>query len=177
MSNKYFSYSFQVHRTRKTIIIFIIFVIVLVGGFLLFYRSKRHIDKIDKLSYDVVLGMNEFEDNSCDKIYRMSYKESTCGTVCVNVSKSDKNFLNTTKDSLKKNGFTVGKIKEKEINKNNWSYFTTSKATPSISYYAIDYGNKLYSIEIINQTEYLSKTKAKECNKGFNKMLKSIKLK
>lgn len=177
MSNKYFSYSFQIHRTRKTIVIFLIFVVVLVGGFILFYRSKRHTETINRLNYDVVLGMNEFEDSNCDKSYRMSYKESTCGTICINVSKSDKDYLEKTKSNLEQNGFYISKINSKTINKNNWSYFTTSKVNPVISYYAIDYGDKLYSIEIIDQTGYLSKTKASECSKGFTKMIDSIKLK
>ena len=71
MSNRYFSYSFQIHRTRKTIVIFIIFVILLVGGFFAFYKSKKHMEKLDKLNYVVVLGMNKFEDINCDKAYRI----------------------------------------------------------------------------------------------------------
>lgn len=177
MSNRFFSYSFQIHRTRKTAIIFLVFVTLLVGGFYLFYRSKRHIETTDRLSYEVVLGMNEFEDNNCDKIYRLNYKESTCGTICVKVSESNKDFLETTKSNLEKSGFTIKKIKSKNINKNNWSYFDTVKANPAISYYAIDYGNKLYSIEIINQSNYLAKSKTAKCNKSFNKMINSISLK
>lgn len=177
MSNKFFSYSFQIHRTRKTIVIFLVFVVILVGGFYLFYKSKQHIESVDRLSYNVVLGMNEFEDSGCDKIYRMSYKSSTCGTVCITTSKSNKDYLNGIKANLEKSGFTVNKIQSKQINRNSWSYLSTKRANPIISYYAIDYGNRLYSIEIINQANYLSKSKMKECNNGFNKMIESVQLK
>lgn len=177
MSNKFFSYSFQIHRTRKTIVIFLVFVIILVGGFYLFYKSKQHMENIDRLSYDVVLGMNEFEDSNCDKVYRMSYKSSTCGTVCITTSKSNKDYLSGVKANLEKSGFTVNKIVPKQINKNNWNYLSTKNANPIISYYAIDYGNQLYSIEIINQANYLSKSKTKECNNSFDKMIQSVQLK
>lgn len=177
MSNKFFSYSFQIHRTRKTIVIFLIFVVILVGGFYLFYKSRQHLETMDRLSYEVVLGMNEFEDNSCKKAYRMNYKNSTCGTICINTSKSDKDFLENTRSNLEKNGFTANKINSKEINQNTWSYFTTKNANPIISYYAIDYGNDLYHIEMIDQTGYLAKSKVQECKKNFNKMINSVKLK
>lgn len=176
MSNRYFSYSFQIHRTRKTIVIFIVFVVLLVGGFFAFYKSKKHMEKLDKLNYEVVLGMNKFEDINCDKAYRLNYKESTCGTICINSKKSDKDYLNKRKSDLEKSGFTTGKIKEKVINKNNWSYLKTVKSNPSISYYAIDYGNKVYSIELIDQSNYLTNTKQDKCSQTFNKMLNSIKL-
>lgn len=177
MSNKYFSYSFQIHRTRKTIIIFILFIVILVGGFFLFYRSKQHLEQINRLGYEVVLGMNEFEDNSCKKAYRMSYQNSTCGTICINVSKSDPDFLKNTKLNLEKTGFVVGDIHSKQINKNTWNYFSTKKVDPIIHYYAIDYGNDLYNIELIDQSGYLKKTKQEECRKSFNKVINSIKLK
>lgn len=177
MSNKYFSYSFQIHRTRKTIIIFIIFVIILVGGFLLFYKSKKHSEKLNDLTYEVVLGMNEFEDNNCNKSYRVKYKESTCGTICINALDSDTNYLIKTKEELEKGGFTIDEIKQKQINKRDWSYFITTKANPVISHYAIDYDNKLYSVEVINQSKHLPKSKRNRCEKMFNKMTNSLSLK
>ena len=70
-------------------------------------------EKLDKLNYEVVLGMNKFEDINCDKAYRLNYKESTCGTICINSKKSDKDYLNKRKSDLEKSGFTTGKIKEK----------------------------------------------------------------
>ncbi len=176
MSNKYFSYSFQIHRTRKNIIIFLIVITISVGAFFLFYRSRQHIETMDKLKYKVVMGMNEFEDTSCDKIYRMSYKESTCGTICINKTNSNKEFLTNTKANLEENGFIIEKIKTKTINKSKWDYFTTVRSKPTISYYAINYDDKLYSIEVINQSTYLTKTKAKECNKNFDKMIASLKI-
>lgn len=176
MANKFFDYSFQIRRTKTTGIIFIIFVVALLVGAFLFYRSKNNITSVNKLSYKVVFGMNEFEDGSCDKAYRISYKKNTCGTICIKSLKKDKNFLDNTKNKMIENGFIINKIDNTEINNKKWNYFKTDNV-PLVSYYSYDYLNKTYVIENIDQSNYLTKSNKKECNNIYNKFKESWNIK
>ena len=177
MANRYFSYSFQVSNTKKIVIMFFILVVCATIGFLIFYTHKVSKENYKKLSYQKVLGMNEFDDNGCDKAYRLNYKKQTCGSICINVSKKNINYLTNLKKKMIQNGFTIKTIKDKTINSNNWNYFTTTNSGPSFSYYAINYGEKLYSIEVINQSSLLNKKINTKCNSDFNKFTSSLTMK
>ena len=177
MAKKFFDYSFQIHRTRKTGIIFVVFIILVVGGAFLFYKSKTELLNVKKLNYKLELGMEEFEDTSCDKAYRVGYKKNTCGTICLKVLKKNSKYLENTKDQMIKNGFIIDNINKSKINSKNWRYFTTKNDGPIITYYSSDFDNNTYVLEFISQANYLTKTNKKECNSIINKFTNSVKLK
>lgn len=176
MANKFFNYSFQIHRTRRTGIIFIIFIVLLGVGSFIFYKSNNSTLSINKLKYKTVFGMNDFEDNSCDKSYKINFKKNTCGSICIKSLKKDKNYLNTIRETMIENGFVIEKIGKYKINNKNWDYFVTNNFT-SISYYKYDYFDKTYVVEIIDQTNHLVKSKQKECKKIFNEFESSLEFK
>ena len=177
MAKKFFNYSFQIERTKKAGIIFIIVVVGLLVSFFLFYKSKSNVTKLDQLSYKVVLGMNRFEDRNCDHAYRLNYQKKTCGTICINSLKKDSNYLNNLRDEMQKNGFSFQNKSSKNINKQHYSYLETANKIPLISYYITDYQNKTYSIEYIDQSSYLTKTNEKKCGESFRTFINSLKLK
>ena len=98
MANKFFSYSFQVSRAKKAGIVLIIFIIILGTISFLWYRSKNNITKLDDLKYKVVFGMNEFEDGSCDKAYKINYNKNTCGSICIKKLNKDSDYIKNTKE-------------------------------------------------------------------------------
>lgn len=177
MAKKFFNYSFQIERTKKTGTIFIIVVIVLLVSFFLFYKSKSNVAKLNQLSYKVVLGMNQFEDRNCERAYRLNYQKKTCGTICINSLKQKSDYLKDIKEKMKENGFSFKDIITKDINHQTYSYLETTNKVPVISYYVVDYKNKTYSIEYIDQSSYLTKTNEKECSKSLDKFTNSLKLK
>lgn len=177
MAKKFFNYSFQIERTKKTGTIFVIVMVVLLVSFFLFYKSKSNVTSLDRLSYKVVLGMNRFEDRNCDHAYRLNYQKKTCGTICINSLKKDSNYLSDLQEEMQKNGFSFKKESSKKINNGNYSYVETANKIPYISYYVIDYENKTYSIEYIDQSSYLAKTNEKKCGESFHNFINSLKLK
>ncbi len=177
MANKFFSYSFQVERTKKTGVIFVIFVVLVLVGAFLFYRSKNNVETVDKLNYKIVFGANEFEDGNCTKAYRINSEKRTCGTICIKDFKKDSNYQEKLRKELEKNGFTLKDTITRKINGQKWQYITTKDVSPSISYYINSDDNKTYSIEYIDQTSYLPKSIKASCNKTTNTLLKSIKVK
>lgn len=177
MAKKFFNYSFQIERTKKTGTIFVIVVVCLLVGFFIFYRSKSNVTKLNRLSYKVVLGMNRFEDRNCDNAYRLNYQKKTCGTICINSIKEDPNYLSDLQDEMAKNGFSFKNKATKKINHHDYSYLETSNKIPLISYYVIDHENKTYSIEYIDQSSYLTKTNEKKCGESFQSFINSLKLK
>lgn len=177
MAKKFFNYSFQIERTKKAGILFVVVVVVLLVSFFLFYKSKSNVTKLDQLSYKVVLGMNRFEDRNCDHAYRLNYQKKTCGTICINSIKKDSNYLSDLQDEMQKNGFSFKNQSSKKINNRDYSYLETANKVPFISYYVTDYVNKTYSIEYIDQSSYLTKTNEKKCGESFNTFINSLKLK
>lgn len=177
MAKKFFDYSFQIERTKKLGIVFVIVVVVLLVSFFLFYKSKSNVTKINQLSYKVVLGMNRFEDRNCDHAYRLNYQKKTCGTICINSLKKDSNYLSDLQEEMQKNGFSFKKKIEKKINNKEYSYLETANKIPFISYYVTDYNGKTYSIEYIDQSSYLTKTNEKKCGESFHDFINSLNLK
>lgn len=176
MANKFFSYGFQVRRSKKAGIVFVIFLIIVLTISILWYRSKNNYTYIDRLGYQVSFGINEFEDNSCDKAYKVNYDKNTCGTLCINKRNKDSEYLKDVKSQMEANGFMIGKIKRKKINQYNWSYFHTSNDGPIISYYVNDDTNKTYIVEKIDQSQYLTKKNREKCGQLFDEMMDSLKI-
>lgn len=176
MANKFFSYSFQVSRAKKAGIVLIIFIIILGTISFLWYRSKNNITKLDDLKYKVVFGMNEFEDGSCDKAYKINYNKNTCGSICIKKLNKDNDYIKNTKSQLETNGFTIKNINNKKINNKNWEYFSTSNDGPIISYYANNSTDKTYVIEKIDQSYYLNNKTKSKCSEIFNKTMGSLKI-
>lgn len=178
MANKYFSYSFQLSNTKKAIIGFFILVLLIGIGYLFtIYKKANTKETYKTIAYKKVLGMNEFEDNNCDKAYRLNYDKQTCGTICINISKKNENYLKNTKELMKKNGFSLTDTKSKKINNSTWNYFNTKNAGPIFKYYVNNSNNKLYTLELIDQTNSMDKKTKGICDKNFNKLLNSLEIK
>lgn len=176
MANKFFSYSFQVSRSKKAGIIFLIFIIILGITSFIWYKSKNNITRIDNLKYNVSFGMNEFEEKSCTKAYRINYNKNTCGSICIKNIDKDPEYLKTIRAEMEKNGFEIKDIKKKKINNKNWEYFTTSNDGPIVSYYMNNNTDKTYIVEKIDQTYYLKKNDKEKCMEIFNKATNSLKI-
>lgn len=58
MAKKFFSYSFQVSRTKKTGTIFIVFVVVALIGAIIVYKINNNTAKVNDLTYKVVFGQS-----------------------------------------------------------------------------------------------------------------------
>lgn len=177
MANKFFSYSFQVERTKKTGIIFVIFVVVLLVGAYFFYKTKNNNTSFNGISYNIVFGINEFESNDCDKAYRINSEKRTCGTICINILKQDQNYEKELRKNMEKNGFILADTTNKKINNYNWNYIKTSGVDPKINYYISNKSNKTYVVEYIDQTSYLPKKIKSSCNETTKKLLTSFKVK
>ena len=176
MANRFFSYGFQVKRTKKTGIIFLLVIVILIGSSIYIYKSKTSTDNVKKLVFDKSLGMNSFEDTSCDKAYRINYKKMTCGTICFKVLDEDSNYINKISKKMEENGFTITNIESKKINKQTWRYFKT-ESTPEISYYTKGHKNNTYVVEVIDQSSYLTKDIKTKCEGSFKDVINSVKLK
>lgn len=177
MKNKYFSYSFQLSNTRKIIIIFFIVVLVLAVSYLFFIKDKTDKENINGLRYKKVLGMEKFDDSNCDIAYRVYYDKKTCGSVCLNVKTGNSNYLKNKEKEMKKNGFTTTGIKNQKIHLKNWKYFYTKNAGPVFNYYAFTDDNKLYSVELINQSSSFSQEIKSKCDANFDKITSSLEIK
>lgn len=177
MRNKYFSYSFQLSNTKKIIIIFFIVVLVLTFSYLFFIKDKTSKENLDGLRYKKVLGMEKFDDSNCDVSYRVYYDKKTCGSVCLNVTTGNSNYLKTKEKEMKENGFTTTGIKTRKIHLKNWKYFYTKNAGPIFNYYAFINDNKLYSVELINQSSSFSKEIKSKCDANFDKITSSLEVK
>lgn len=177
MANKFFSYSYQVERTKKTGIIFVIFLIVILGGTAYFYFSKNNEVKLNDLTYKVAFGVNEFEENTCAKAYRINSEKKTCGTICIKVIEKDEDYINKLRNNMETNGFSLTKTSTKKINKYEWDYFKTKNSNFPFNYYITDRENKTYSVEFIDQTTYLTKTEKSKCKKIYNTTINSLKIK
>ena len=101
MAKKYFNYSFQIKRTKKNAIILVIVVIAAITLFITWYNNRTEKAKLDKLSYRVVFGLNEFDAKDCDKAYRVNYKKNTCGTICIKKTSTSKKYLKNLLDDMK----------------------------------------------------------------------------
>lgn len=176
MSKKYFNYSFQIKRTKTTGIIFLVTVVLIVTAFINWYNKRTITTKIDELEYKVSFGMNEFETRDCKKAYKMNYKKSTCGTICINQIEKNENYLKELKNEMEENKFRFNKISLIKLGNQNWEYLKTENNVPIMIYYATSTEKKTYTIEYINQSKYLSDSSKKKCNKIFNEMITSIKL-
>ncbi len=176
MANKFFSYSFQVSRAKKAGIALLIFIIIagLVSFF--WYKSKNKITKLDDLKYTVTFGMNEFDDKSCDKAYKINYNKETCGSICIKELKKDNDYIKNTRLKMEENGFTIKNIKKKTINNTSWEYFSTSDEGPIFSYYSNNSTDKTYVIEKIDQTYYMNKENKNKCKEIFTKAFNSVKI-
>lgn len=177
MRNKYFSYSFQLSNTRKIIIIFFIVVLALAVSYLFFIKNKTDKENINGLRYKKVLGMEEFDDSNCDVSYRVYYDKKTCGSVCLNVTSKDNNYLKNKEKEMKENGFITTGIKTRNIHLKKWKYFYTKNAGPIFNYYAFLDDNKLYSVEIINQSGSFSQEVKSKCNANIDKITSSLEVK
>lgn len=176
MAKKFFNYSFQIERTKKTGIIFLVVITVLIGGFFVFYKSKSNTTKLDDLKYKVILGMNTFDDKNCGASYRLNYQKKTCGTICIRGEKENNKYVNELQEEMKKNGFVLDDLKSKTINNQKYSYLKT-KGIPSISYYVTNYNKKTYIIEYIDQSSYLTSKNQNKCEESFSSFTNSLRLK
>ncbi len=176
MANKFFSYSFQVSRSKKAAIILIIFIIVIGTVSFFWYRSKNNTTKLGNLKYNVSFGMNEFDDNSCDRAYKINYDKNTCGSICIKKLDKDIEYIKSTRSKMEENGFVIKEIKKKKINNKDWEYFTTSNDGPIVSYYANNSTDKTYVVEKIDQSHYLNKKNKNKCKEIFNDAMNSLKL-
>ena len=78
---------------------------------------------------------------------------------------------------MKENGFITTGIKTKNIHLKKWKYFYTKNAGPIFSYYAFLDDNKLYSVEIINQSGSFSQEVKSKCNANIDKITSSLEVK
>ena len=76
MSKKYFDYSFQIKRTKTTLVIFIVVIIVALTVFFTWYNGRVKKVKLDDLQYKEIFGLNSFKAKDCDASYRVNYKKA-----------------------------------------------------------------------------------------------------
>ena len=177
MSKKYFNYSFQIKRTKNNAIILLIVIAVAILGFIYWYNNRTERVKVEKLSYKVVFGMNEFSSAESDKAYRLNYKKNTCSTVCIKKITQNENYLSEIKKDMEEDDFEFSKIKSKKLGNKTWKYIETKNNEPIISYYMATSKEYTYTIEYINQTKYLDDETTDKCNEIIDNMTKSMKLK
>lgn len=177
MSKTYFNYSFQIKRTKTTAIIFVAVILVAITIFVTWYNNRTKTEKIDDLSYKVVFGMNEFDAKDCDKAYRMNYKKSTCGTICINKISINKKYLVELEEEMKENGFEFSKVTTEKLGNKNWRVLQTKNNEPIFSFYVINNGKSTYTMEYVDQTTSLDNTNKNKCNDIFNKLSNSMKIK
>ena len=120
--------------------------------------------------------MNEFDDNSCDKGYKINYDKNTCGSICIKKLNKDAEYIKSIRLKMEENGFVINKIKSKKINSNTWEYFTTSNDGPIITYYANNSTDKTYVVEKIDQSSYLNKKNKTKCSEIFNGAIESLEI-
>lgn len=176
MAKKFFSYSFQVSRTKKTGTIFIIFVVVALIGTLIVYKINNNTTRVNNLTYKVAFGVNNFEDKNCDKAYRVNSHQKICGTICVKSFNKKVNYIEELKKNMETNGFDLSDTTTKRISGTNWNYFKTNNSGSVFNYYIADKDNKTYSVEFIDQTSYLTKNEKENCQNIYNNVLNSLKL-
>lgn len=176
MSKTFFNYSFQIKRTKTTAMILILVVAVAIIGFVVWYNNRTKTEKLGDLSYKVVFGMNEFNAKDCDKAYRVNYKKSTCGTICINKINFDKNYLTEIEEEMKENEFEFSEITTEKLGNKNWKVLKTKNNEPVFTYYSFDKNNDTYTMEYVNQTKYLDDTNKNKCNDIFNKLSDSMKI-
>ena len=176
MSKTFFDYSFQIKRTKTTAIIFVAVVAVAITIFVTWYNNRTKTEKLDDLSYKVVFGMNEFNAKDCDKAYRMNYKKSTCGTICINKITKNKNYLKEVQTEMQENEFEFAKITTEKLGNKNWKVLQTKNNEPVFTYYSVNQGNYTYTMEYVDQTKYLDNNNKNKCNDIFNKLSNSIKI-
>ena len=176
MAKKYFNYSFQIKRTKVGAIILVIFVAIAISIFITWYKNRTVNTKVDSLSYDVVLGMNEFKDNNCLKAYRINYKKNTCGTICINKFTKNSNYLTELQESMKEDGFEFSKESEIKLGNKKWKYIHTINNEFVINNFAIDNNKDTYTIEYIDQTTLATKKNKTKCDSIYNQLTDSIKL-
>lgn len=176
MANKFFSYSFQVSRSKKAAIILIVLIVVLGTVSFIWYKSKNNTTKLGNLKYNVSFGMNEFDDSSCDKGYKINYDKNTCGSICIKKLDKDAEYIKSTRLKMEENGFVIKKVKKKKINNKDWEYFTTSNDGPIITYYVNNSTDKTYVVEKMDQSNYLNKKTKNKCSEIFNDAINSLKI-
>lgn len=176
MTKKYFNYSFQIKRTKTTLAIFIAIIVITSILFFTWYKQKTPTEKLGELRYKEEFGMNEFKARDCQKSYRINYKKTTCGTICINQINKNNNYLNDIKNDMQKNGFEFSKEESKKIGNKNWNYIKTKNNKPIFNYYSINTNKNTYTIEYVDQTVNLDNIKQDKCNKIFNKVIKTIKI-
>lgn len=176
MAKKFFSYSFQVSRTKKTGTIFIVFVVVALIGAIIVYKINNNTAKVNDLTYKVVFGVNSFDDKNCDKAYRINSQQKICGTICVKSFNKKENYLNELKNNMEANGFDLSDTTTKKIKNTSWNYFKTNNSGSVFNYYIADKNNKTYSVEFIDQTSYLTKNEKENCKNIYDNVLNSLKL-
>ena len=86
-------------------------------------------------------------------------------------------YLKNKEKEMEKNGFTTTGIKNQKIHLKNWKYFYTKNAGPVFNYYAFTDDNKLYSVELINQSSSFSQEIKSKCDANFDKITSSLEIK
>lgn len=176
MAKTFFNYSFQIKRTKTTLVIFIVVVVVSISLFITWYRNRIKTEKLADLSYQVIFGMNEFHANDCDKAYKLNYKKNTCGTICINRINLDPSYLNTLEEDMQQSGFEFSKISIKKIGNENWQLLKTKNNNPVFYYYSINKDDNTYTIEYVDQTKSLEDNNENKCNEVLNKLFNSVKI-
>lgn len=177
MSKKYFGYGFQVKRTKEGAIILVIVVAVAIIVFTNWYNSRTITTKINNLSYKTFFGVNEFKYKDCTKAYRLNYKKSTCGTLCIKETAKNNSYLEDLKKSMEENGFLFNKITTIKLGNETWNYLETRESNPVMNFYSINNEKYTYSIEYIDQTSLLDKKISNKCQEILDKVNNSMELK
>ncbi len=170
MSKKYFDYGFQVKRTKWGLIALIIVIIIMLIIFATWYNNRTVTEHLEALTYKTYFGVNEFESRDCNKAYRINYKKSTCGTVCISTVKSKNDYLDELKKSMEDDGFLFNSIATKKIGNETWNYLRTEGTDPIMNYYAVNTNKLTYVVEYIDQTSSLDKNTKNKCNDIINKV-------
>ncbi len=176
MSKTYFNYSFQIKRTKTVAIVVAVILAIAIFIFYNWYNNKTVTQKVENLSYKVVFGMNEFDAVDCVKAYRMNYKKNTCGTICINKTDLNKNYLNDLRKNMEQNDFIFTKDKEQKLGRKTWNYIKTKNNEPVFSYYTANTKDATYIIEYVDQQKYLDTDSIEHCTKIWDDFKKSIKL-
>ena len=87
------------------------------------------------------------------------------------------NYLKNKEKEMKENGFITTGIKTRNIHLKKWKYFYTKNAGPIFNYYAFLDDNKLYTVEIINQSSSFSQEVKSKCNANIDKITSSLEVK
>lgn len=176
MSKKYFGYGFQVKRTKEGAILLVIVSVVAIIIFTNWYNSRTITNKIHNLSYKTFFGVNEFDYKDCNKAYRVNYKKSTCGTLCIKEMSMNSNYLDDLKSSMEDNGFLFNNITTIKLGNEMWNYLETRDSKPSMNFYSINNEKYTYSVEYIDQTDTLEKGVSNKCQEIIDKVSNSMRL-